>query len=181
MILVLFATIVFGIYLMVKGSDLLVDGAVSIAQKFSISPLIIGLTIVAFGTSAPEFVVSVNSSLQGQGSIAIGNVLGSNIANLLLILGICALLRPLVLKSSTVWKEIPLALAGAFAVLLLAFGDYFRHTVVGSLGASNEVVGQLSIAEGLILLIFFWSIYVLLVWCCYERQTAYIRRNCPNQ
>lgn len=113
--------IIFGLVLLVLGSDWLVKGASSLAKKLKISALVIGLTVVAFGTSTPELTVSLTSSLQGSSEIALSNVVGSNIANILLILGICAVVKNLTVKSTTVWKEIPLALAGM--VLLVIFGN----------------------------------------------------------
>lgn len=109
---------VVGFYLLIKGADLLVDGAASIAQRLKISSIVIGLTIVAFGTSAPELVVNILASFKGNTDIAIGNILGSNIANILLILGISAMIYPLKTKKNTVWKEIPLSLVAA---VLLGF------------------------------------------------------------
>jgi len=107
-----------GFVLLIKGADFLVDGASLIAKKLGISALVIGLTIVAFGTSAPELIVNLFASLQGNPDIAIGNILGSNIANILLILGISAVIFPLAVKRGTVWKEIPLCL---LAIVVTAF------------------------------------------------------------
>jgi len=107
-----------GFVLLIKGADLLVEGASSLAKKLGISTLVIGLTIVAFGTSAPELIVNLFASFQGNPDIAIGNILGSNIANILLILGISAVIFPLAVKRGTVWKEIPLCL---LAIVVTAF------------------------------------------------------------
>lgn len=109
-----------GFAVLIKGADLLVGGASSIANRFGVSALVIGLTIVAFGTSAPELVVNIMSSLQGNTDIAIGNILGSNIVNILLILGISSLIFPLAVQKSTVWKEIPLALLAMIMVAIMA-------------------------------------------------------------
>lgn len=109
-----------GLILLIKGADWLVDGASALAKKFNISDLAIGLTIVAFGTSAPELVVNVMGSIQGHHEIVFANVIGSNNFNLLVILGIAGLITPLVVQSSTVWKEIPLSLFAAILLLLLA-------------------------------------------------------------
>src|SRR5690606_7372252 len=109
-----------GFVLLIKGADLLVDGAASIARKMKVSDISIGLTIVAFGTSMPELVVNIFASLQDTPEIAIGNILGSNIANILLILGICSIIYPLTVKKNTVWKEIPFSLLAAIAVGVLA-------------------------------------------------------------
>jgi len=135
----------------------LVDGAASIAKKFAISPLVIGLTIVAFGTSAPELIVSLSSTLNGNGQIAVANVLGSNILNILLILGLCACIRPVIVKSSTVWKEIPLVIAAAISVLFLGFADTFKGFNIQTFSSLNfdEITGYLSVAQGIVLLTFF--------------------------
>jgi len=99
---------------------LLVDGSASIAKKLKISSIVIGLTIVAFGTSAPEFIVNIFASVQGNTEIAIGNILGSNIANILLILGISAIIYPITAKINTVVNEIPLSLLAAIVLGLMA-------------------------------------------------------------
>lgn len=104
---------IIGFVLLISGANLLVEGAASIAKKLNISSIVIGLTVVSFGTSAPEFIVSIFASVQGNTSIAIGNILGSNIVNILLILGVSAIIFPLATKENTVWKEIPLSLLAA--------------------------------------------------------------------
>lgn len=109
-----------GFVLLVKGADWLVDGGANIARRFGISDLFIGLTIVAFGTSMPELIVNVIASVQGKTDIAIGNIVGSNIANILLILGATAIFSTLSVQSSTVRKEIPFSLLAAFALLVMA-------------------------------------------------------------
>lgn len=111
---------IIGFFLLIKGADLLVDGASSIAKKFNISAIVIGLTIVAFGTSAPEFIVNIFAVTSGNTEIAIGNILGSNIANVFLILGVASLIYPLVSKKNTVWKEIPLSLLAAIILGVMA-------------------------------------------------------------
>ncbi len=109
-----------GFALLIKGADLLVDGSSSVAKKMNISNIVIGLTIVAFGTSAPEFVVNVFASAEGNSGIAIGNILGSNIANILLILGVASMIYPISAKKNTVLKEIPFSLLAALVVGLTA-------------------------------------------------------------
>lgn len=113
-----FALFFIGFVLLIKGADYLVTGASALAFKLGITPLVIGLTIVAFGTSAPELVVNLLASMNGNTDIAIGNILGSNIVNILVILGISAVIFPLTAQTSTVWKEIPFAL---LAVVVLGF------------------------------------------------------------
>jgi cation:H+ antiporter len=137
--------LVIGFALLIKGADLLVDGASSIAKRFGISDLAIGLTVVAFGTSAPELVVTLQSALTGTPDIAIGNVLGSNIANILLILGVAALITPLVVQRTTTWKEIPFALLGVI-ILEVTANDIWLNSATES---------WLTRGDGLVLLGFF--------------------------
>jgi cation:H+ antiporter len=136
---------VIGFFILIKGAGLLVDGASAIADKFKISPLVIGLTIVAFGTSAPELAVNIFASAAGSSEIAIGNIIGSNIANILLILGVSALIYPLASKKHTIWKEIPLCLLAVVVVGLMA-NDFLIDGVNWS---------GLSRIDGLVLLSFF--------------------------
>ena len=136
---------ILGFVALIKGADLLVDGSASIAKKLKISNIVIGLTIVAFGTSAPELVVNLLASTQGSTDLAISNVIGSNMANIFLILGITSLIYPLTVKSNSVWKEIPLSF---LSVLLL----FFLANDVMIDGASFN---SLSRIDGLILLSFF--------------------------
>lgn len=110
-----------GLVLLIKGADWLVSGASSLARKYGVPDLAIGLTIVAFGTSAPELVVNGFAAAQGHYSIVFGNIIGSNNFNLFIILGITGLMGPLVVQSDTVWKEIPLSLLAV--VLLFVFAN----------------------------------------------------------
>lgn len=137
--------LVLGFILLIKGADYLVGGSSSLAKKLGISDLVIGLTIVAFGTSAPELIVNIMASINGNTDIAIGNILGSNIANILLILGISAVIYPLAVKRGTVWKEIPLSLLAVLAVAVMA-----NDALIDGLGFS-----ALTRTDGLILLAFF--------------------------
>ncbi|HCA42366.1 MAG TPA: sodium:proton exchanger [Bacteroidetes bacterium] len=144
---------VIGFALLIKGADLLVEGAASVAKKFKISNIVIGLTIVSFGTSAPELVVNLFASISGNNEIAVGNILGSNIANILLILGISAIIYPLRVQKNTVWKEIPLSLLAGLVILVMGndiFLDGYSH---------NEI----SRTDGLTLLGFF-SIFMVYVF-----------------
>ena len=136
--------LIIGLGLLVLGAEWLVRGASSLAKKMRISALVIGLTVVAFGTSTPELTVSLTSSLQGSSDIALSNVVGSNIANILLILGICALFRTLTVKSTTVWKEIPLAAAGM--LLLVVFGnDIFFDNVANNALTRTDGIALLTL------------------------------------
>lgn len=136
---------VLGFVVMIKGADLLVDGAASIAKRFNISNLVIGLTVVSFGTSAPELVVNIIASLNGSTDIAIGNILGSNIANILLILGVSALIFPLTVHKNTVKKEIPYSF---FVCLILA-------VLVGDIIFDGAPEGILTRIDGLVLIALF--------------------------
>lgn len=113
--------LIVGFVLLIKGADFLVVGASGIAEKFHIPPIVIGLTIVAFGTSAPEAAISISAGLKGATGIAIGNVLGSNIMNILLILGITACIVPLKVEKNTIWREIPFMFG--ITVLLVVMGQ----------------------------------------------------------
>ena len=102
--------LVVGFIILIKGADVFVESSSSLASHFKLSKMLIGLTIVSFGTSAPEFAVSIKSLLNGSGDIVLGNVIGSNIINILLILGICSIIHPLNVKNATVKKELPITL-----------------------------------------------------------------------
>lgn len=134
-----------GFFILIKGADLLVEGSSSIAKKLNISNIVIGLTIVAFGTSAPEFIVNIIASGQGNTDIAIGNILGSNIANILLILGISSIIYPIAAKKNTVLKEIPFSLLAAILIGIMANDAFLEGTSFSSLTR----------IDGLVLLSFF--------------------------
>ena len=106
--------LVIGLALLWKGADLLVGGAVGLAERMGVSHLVVGLTIVAMGTSAPEVAASIAAALSGKGDIAVGNVFGSNVANLALVGGVVALIRPLCVQATTLRREVPAMLAVAF-------------------------------------------------------------------
>ncbi|RLQ91356.1 calcium/sodium antiporter [Planomicrobium sp. Y74] len=134
-----------GFALLVKGADYFVEGASKIAQSLRVSPLLIGLTIVAFGTSAPEASVSFIAAFEGNSDVAIGNVVGSNIFNITFILGVTALVFPLLVQSETIRKEIPFALLGSVALLLL-ISDIQLQALDSNL---------ITRTEGIMLLLFF--------------------------
>jgi cation:H+ antiporter len=116
--------LVIGLVVLIKGADWLVNGASSLAKKHNVSDLAIGLTVVAFGTSAPELVVNVFASIQGHEAIVFGNIIGSNNFNLFVILGIAGLITPMVVQSSTVRREIPLSFIAVIFLFFLA-NDFF--------------------------------------------------------
>lgn len=113
--------LVLGFVMLVKGADLFVDGASGIATKFGIPQIVIGLTIVAMGTSAPEAAVSITAAFAGNADITIGNIVGSNILNILIILGISALVYPLAIQKSTLIIDIPVVLLATVVLYLLGF------------------------------------------------------------
>lgn len=135
-ILVQVLLLVVGFVMLVKGADWFVEGASKLAEKFGIPQLVIGLTIVAMGTSLPEAAVSVSAALKGSAEITIGNVVGSNILNILLILGISSIIAPLMVQKSTIKYEIPMVIGVSIAL--------------AALGLSDGIVGRL---DGVILLL----------------------------
>jgi cation:H+ antiporter len=126
--LVSFSLIVAGLILLTLGGECLVRGASALANALRISPLVIGLTVVAFGTSAPELAVTTVAAFSGETDVAVGNVVGSNICNVLLILGLSALISPLVVSSQLIRRDVPLMIAAALAMLLFALdGEFSRR------------------------------------------------------
>jgi cation:H+ antiporter len=139
-----------GFIALVFGADKLVEAASSLAAKLGIPNIVIGLTIVAFGTSAPELVVNLFASINGNAEMVLGNVLGSNIFNVLGILGLAAIIYPLTVKTNTTWIEIPLSFLAAVTVVVLAADSYL----------DNSLVNAISRSDGVILLLFF-SIFLV--------------------
>jgi len=155
--------LIVGLVFLIKAADFLVQGASSIAYRLGISPLVVGLTVVSFGTSMPEMFVTLTSGLQNNPDLAIANVVGSNIANVLLILGVAAIIRPLPVRNSTIVSEIPFSLTAALLVGFLAnaalFSDYHELSI--------------SRLDGGILLFFFF-LFMLYIYksSSEERRTA---------
>lgn len=141
----IYILLIIGFVFLIKGAGFLVDGASSLAKKLKVSDLVIGLTIVAFGTSAPELFVNLFASLSGTTDIAIGNIVGSNIVNMLLILGLSAVIYPLKVGKGTAWKEIPFSLLAAIMVLIMA-----NDRIIDGLGFN-----ALTKSEGFVLIAFF--------------------------
>ena len=156
--------IIIGFVLLIVGADLLVDGASGIAKKFHIPEIIIGLTIVSIGTSMPELFVSITSALEGHSDMAIGNVIGSNLSNLLLILGLSAMIKPVVFQKETRLYEIPMCLAstlilmifcntnakisrGESAVLLILFCMFILYTIFMAQKESQKNIVEIDVKE----------------------------------
>ena len=137
--------LIFGFVILIKGADIFVDGSSSVAEHLKVSKMLIGLTIVAFGTSAPEFAVSIKSLLSGNGDIVLGNVIGSNILNILLIIGISALFHSLNVKNNTVKKELPIIMLISILFAVLLSDNLFDKGLKNSFTRS----------DGIILLLFF--------------------------
>lgn len=113
----LYVTLIISFVLIIVGAMMLTDGSVAVAQKFKVPEFIVGLTIVAVGTSMPEFTVSFMSALAGKGDMAIGNVVGSNIFNILFVLGVCSLASPIVFTKSNIRRDIPICIVATIALL----------------------------------------------------------------
>lgn len=154
-----------GFVFLIKGADLLVDGAASVAKKLKISNIVIGLTIVAFGTSMPELIVNIFASAQGSSEIAIGNILGSNISNILLILGISALIYPITAKKNTVLKEIPLSLLAIMVLGLMANDTLIDGTLFSGITRIDGFV-----------LIFFFIIFIYYIFSISKKDKDVVEK-----
>ena len=141
--------LVVSFFVLIKGADFFVDGASSIADNFKVPKIFIGLTIVAFGTSAPELAVSIKSILSNNHDIILGNVIGSNILNILLILGVSALFKPLIVKNNTIKKEIPIMLLITCLFGVLLSDNLFNSNHLNAFTRSDGVV-----------LLFFFLIFI---------------------
>lgn len=148
MSIVPYLLLVVAFFLLAKGADYFIDGASNLADYFRVSPLFIGLTIAAMGTSAPEAAVSINATLTEVGGIALGNVVGSNIANICIAIGLAACLKPLSFETSTIKKEMP------FMLIITAF------MLIFSLDFANTKISVITRAEGLV----FFCLFVLYIF-----------------
>ena len=150
-----------GFALLIKGADVLITGASSTAQNFKVSKMLIGLTIIAFGTSAPELAVSITALASGSTDIILGNVIGSNILNILLLIGIAALIKPIKVKSNTVRKELPICLLIS-TLLAVLFLDR---------GLNGESADLITRGDGLAVLLFFCVfVYYLVILARQNRK-----------
>ena len=152
--------LIIGFILLIKGADVFVDGASSTAQNFRVSKMLIGLTIVAFGTSAPELAVSISALASGSTDMVLGNVMGSCILNILLILGIAALIRPIKIKDNTVKKELPLCL-----LISTLLAVVFLDTLLGS-GAPDQITR----ADAIVVILFFLVFLYYLITLAKQRK-----------
>ncbi len=145
--------LIFGFALLIKGADYFVLGSSAFARKFKVSELTIGLTIVAFGTSAPELIVNVVSSFEGLNDVTFGNIIGSNLFNLFLILGITATIFPVKISHSTIFKEIPYSVVAAVVLLILANDHLFTAKRPNEVGFVDALI-----------LIFFFSLFLVYIF-----------------
>jgi cation:H+ antiporter len=140
-----FILLIIGFIILIKGADIFVDGASSTAANFKVSKMLIGLTIIAFGTSAPELAVSLQSLAKGSTDMLLGNVIGSNILNILLILGVAAVIHPIKIKDNTVKKELPLCMLIS-TLLVVLFLD---------IKLANDTVNRITRSDAIVILLFF--------------------------
>ena len=137
--------LVFGFVILIKGADFFVDGASSIAANLKVSKMLIALTIVSFGTSAPELAVAIKAISAGNGDIVLGNVIGSNTLNILLIVGVSAFVHSLTVKNNTVKKELPITM-----LITTLFGVLLLDNVF-----DKSMINNFSRSDGIVLLLFF--------------------------
>lgn len=159
-LLINLALLLIGFVFLIKGADIFVDGASDTARKFRVPKMLIGLTIVSFGTSAPELAVSIQSILSGKGDILLGNVVGSNVLNILLILGLASLVGTLRVNTATVKKEIPV-----LVLITLAFAALLSDKIFGL--AENVFTRQ----DGIVLLLFFCIFIYYLIGMARKKDT----------
>ena len=157
--------LILGFMLLIKGADIFVDGASSTAQNFKVSKVLIGLTIVAFGTSAPEFALSMNALASKSTDMVLGNVIGSNIMNILLIIGIAAIIHPISIKNNTVKKELPFTLLIS-TLLVVLFLD---------IRLGNNVVNEISRSDAFVILLFFSIFLYYLVTLAIDKKKQDIK------
>ena len=143
-VLIAFAVLVFGFWLLVKGADYFVDGASAVARRLSIPPLVVGLTIVSMGTSLPELAVSVTAALAGSNEVAVSNVTGSNIFNLMVVCGVSTLFAPMVVDEETRRRQLPFSIF--CAVLMAIFGMTGPAEGAGVIGTIGHVEGCVLLA-----------------------------------
>jgi len=152
---------ILGVLLLYKGADFLVDGASKTAVRLGVSSLIVALTVVAYGTSLPEFAVSFFASLKGHTDLSVGNIVGSCVANILLILGISALIKPIKVIKTVVIREAPIMILSSFLLLLLSFG-YVLNRI-----------------DGIILLLCFAAYIMFLLWTAKKTKNNYDIKSSP--
>jgi cation:H+ antiporter len=154
-----------GFILLIKGADLLIDGASGLAKSLGLSPMIIGLSIVAFGTSAPEAAISISAALQGSDEIALSNIVGSNIFNVAVVIGIMILLKPLSVDKQAIHREIPFALLSCILLLILILFSPLKPV-------DNNIITR---SDGLIFLAFFSLFIYYLFRMSYKNSSSSLK------
>ena len=163
--------LIVGFVLLIKGADWMVDGASSIATHFKVSKTLIGLTIIAFGTSAPELAVSISSLASGSTDMFLGNVIGSNIINVLLLIGVGALICPIKVSRETVKKEIPILLLISTALVVLFLDTSLNQAITNSITRGDAII---------CLLLFAIFLYYLVAMAIRNRETASKKKEKPK-
>ena len=153
--------LIVGFIFLIKGADLFVDGASSIARKLNVSSLVIGMTIVAFGTSAPEAAVSISAAVTGDNEIALGNVIGSNIFNLLVVVGVSAIFKPVLVDRPVLKRDYPYNLFATALVILLSLSF-----------AKSGLCGTVGRVDGFILLVFFVIFMTYTIYYAFKEKTT---------
>jgi cation:H+ antiporter len=161
--------LIIGFALLIKGADFFVEGSSKIAQALKVSPLLIGLTIVAFGTSSPEATVSIAAALDGSAGVALGNVVGSNIFNITLVVGLTALINPLKVENETIRKEIPFTLVASITLLV----------VISDISLQSLSENFISRGDGFILLLFF-TIFLYYIFEVARKSRDQIKEESPS-
>ena len=154
--------LIIGFILLIKGADFFVDGASSTAQNFKVSKMLIGLTIIAFGTSSPEFAVSMQSLAKGSTDMLLGNVIGSNILNILLILGVASVIHPIKIRDNTVKKELPLCMLIS-TLLVVLFLD---------IKLADGIVNQITRSDAIVILLFFTIFIYYLITLARQKRDS---------
>lgn len=149
-----------GVFLLMKGADYFVESASSLSKRLKVSSIVIGLTVVALGTSAPELSVNILAALNNNTDIAFGNIIGSNIANILLILGISATISQISVNPNTAWKEIPFSLLAAILVLIFALQNVLDSRNLQINFSQNNIIGEITLTHGLVLL----SVFIIFLY-----------------
>ena len=154
--------LVVGFIALIKGADLFVDGSSGLAKNFRVPGVVIGLTIVAMGTSAPELAVSTSAALKGANEIALSNVIGSNIFNLLVVLGICAVIHPMPIDKTIIKRDFPISI-GITVLTLIAVGAPFLISGNIAEAKMSDNIGEVSRIYSIILLVMFVSYIAMLI------------------
>ncbi|MFU0790495.1 MAG: calcium/sodium antiporter [Virgibacillus proomii] len=162
--------LIFGFALLIKGADFFVDGSSNIARLLRIPPILIGLTIVAFGTSSPEATVSIIAAMQGTADVSIGNVVGSNIFNLTLVVGLATILFPIKVQNETIRKEIPFTLLASIALLVLISDTFIEEFNINYISRS----------DGLIFLLFFSVFMYYVIEVALKSRQVSVKEDVPS-